>query len=223
MKKKLANLEKKIGYHFNNSKLLELALRHRSVGAESNERLEFLGDAILSLIIAENLFTKYKDLNEGKLSRLRANLVKEETLAELAKGFELNEFIILGAGERKSGGRERSSILADSLEAIIGAIYLDSNIEKCKDIIVSWYADKLANLDLLNHKDSKSLLQEYLQANKLALPVYEVIGITGMAHKQVFSVQCLVDGLKIITVGKGAHKREAEMRAAENFLNELKK
>jgi ribonuclease-3 len=222
MKKKLANLEKKLGYNFSDHKLLELALRHRSVGALSNERLEFLGDAILNFVIAELLYTKYPDVNEGKLSRLRANLVKEGVLAELAKGFSLSEFIILGVGERKSGGTERSSILADSLEAVIGAIYLDGGDDVCKKIIANWFSVKLDDLSSLNYKDAKSQLQEYLQAHKLALPVYEIIDIAGVAHRQSFSIQCSVNGLKIITVGKGPNKRDAEMRAAEEFLKKLK-
>lgn len=216
-------LEQKLDYKFKNSALLNLALRHSSMGKLSNERLEFLGDAILNFIIAAELFQKYPKFKEGDLSRLRSNLVKKDTLAELAREFNLGDNIFLGVGERKSGGFRRASILADTLEAIIGAIYLDSNMAKCYKKVLGWYGDKLTGLTPEGQKDAKTELQELLQARKLPLPVYNIIAAKGKAHKKEFYIECIVAGLEIVTKGQGASKQEAEKNAAKNFLAELEK
>ena len=211
-------LEEKIGYKFKNPNLFKLALKHRSIGKNSNERLEFLGDSVLSFIIAAELYYKYPKYREGDLSRLRSNLVKKDALADLAREFDLGEYIYLGVGEKKSGGFRRSSILADTLEAIIGAIYLDSNIENCTKIILSWYGDRLEHLTSEGQKDPKTELQEFLQARRLPLPIYAVTSTTGKAHKQLFHVQCNVPGFEINTQGQGLTKQEAEQNAAKEFL-----
>jgi ribonuclease III len=219
----LDHLEQKLGYKFNNQKLLELALKHRSLGKNSNERLEFLGDAILNFVIAAELFRAYPKCLEGELSRLRSNLVRKDSLASLAKIFNLGEHLLVGESEKKSGGINRSSILADTLEAIIGAIYLDSDIENCSKKILEWYADKLISITLTGQKDPKTELQELMQAKKLPLPQYQIIATEGKMHEQLFHVSCHVEGLSIKTSGAGNNKQKAEQNAAENFLIEFKK
>jgi ribonuclease-3 len=216
-------LEKNLDYKFKNKQLLNVALRHKSVGRLSNERMEFLGDAVLNFIIAAELLHRYPKFREGDLSRLRSNLVNQDALAELARGFNLGDYIYLGAGERKSGGFRRSSILADAMEAIIGAIYLDSDINICYKKVLNWYKDRLTGLIQAGQKDAKTELQEVLQAQKLPLPVYDIVATKGKAHKQTFYVECSVVGLEIITKGKGISKQEAEQNAAKDFLTELKK
>ncbi|MBN2688989.1 MAG: ribonuclease III [Gammaproteobacteria bacterium] len=218
----MKTLEKKIGYIFKDTKLLEVALRHRSVGKTSNERMEFLGDAILNFVIAAALFRKYPHEREGTLSRLRSNLVKRDALEELAGYFDLGEYLQLGIGERKSGGHSRPSILANAVEALIGAIYLDDGIFACEKIILNWYEQKLATLSLDRIKDPKSELQEYLQAIKKDLPVYEIINTEGKIHEQTFYVKCSVFGIDFATEGAGPSRRKAEQIAAENFLQKLK-
>lgn len=219
----LAYLEKKLGYKFNDPKLLELALKHRSLGKNSNERLEFLGDSILNFVIAAELFRNYPKYLEGGLSRLRSNLVRKETLASLAKSFNLGEHLLVGESEKKSGGVNRSSILADTFEAIIGAVYLDSNIDTCNKKILEWYADKLSGLKLTGQKDSKTQLQELMQAKKRPLPHYQIIATEGKMHEQIFHISCQVEGLDIKTIGSGNNKQKAEQDAAEKFLVELRK
>ena len=215
-------LEKNLDYKFKDRQLLNVALRHRSVGKLSNERMEFLGDAILNLIIAAELFHRYPKYREGDLSRLRSNLVKKDTLADLAKQFKLGDYLYLGAGERKSGGFRRASILADAMEAVIGAIYLDSNVTTCYKKVVTWYEDKLTGLTSAGQKDAKTELQEFLQAQKLPLPVYDIVATKGKSHNQIFYVECRVEGLEIITKGEGASKQEAQQNAAQDFLTKLK-
>lgn len=219
----ISNLEQKLGYKFNDPKLLELALKHRSASKNSNERLEFLGDAVLSLTITTELFNRYPKYREGDLSRLRSNLVKKETLAELAKNFNLSEYLIVGDSEKKSGGIHRSSIAADAIEAIIGAIYLDANIDICSKKIIEWYGDKLIGLTLVGQKDPKTQLQEYLQAKKMSLPIYKIIATGGKMHAQTFQVSCRVEKLDFTTEGTANSKQEAEQIAAESFLTQLKK
>lgn len=223
MEKKLNNFGTSLGYHFKDKNLLELALSHRSSSKQSNERLEFLGDSLLNFIIAEELFKRYPDVNEGELSRLRANLVNGVTLAEIAKEFNIGEYLLLGAGEIKSGGTGRDSILADAVEAVIGAIYLDNGIGSCKEKVLNWFAARIANSDAVSGKDSKTKLQELLQAMKLPLPNYKVAATDGKPHEQVFHVECNVKELNIVTHGIGASKRKAEQEAAELFLQEIKK
>ena len=223
------NVERLIGYQFSDKSLLKLGLMHRSVARSadtplpSNERLEFLGDSIVNFIIAEELYRSYPQLKEGKLSRLRAQLVRGETLAELSRKYQLGDCLILGSGELKSGGFRRDSILADAFEALIGAIYLDSGLKNCQSLVLNWYNDLLANL-LIDEpqKDPKTLLQEYLQAHKKALPIYKVSSMDGAAHEQVFTVECLVTGVDEPTLGTGSSRRQAEQEAAAEALHCLK-
>jgi ribonuclease III len=211
-----------LDYKFKNIDFLQKALSHRSVGSESNERLEFLGDAILNLVIAEALFHLHPDLQEGELSRLRAYLVNGELLADLAKELHLGEHIRLGAGEIKSGGSNRNSILADAVEAIIGAIFLDGGMEAAREQILLWYKDRLTKLPVIDSKDSKTKLQELLQSRKLPLPNYQLIDTKGVAHKQIFFIECRVNGLELVAVGSGTTKRKAEQNAADLFLQKFK-
>lgn len=212
-----------LGYSFSDEKLLKLALTHRSVsGNHNNERLEFLGDSILGMIIADYLYHRFPQEKEGRLTRLRANLVKQESLAEIARRLKLGDYLSLGAGELKSGGFRRDSILADTVEALLGAIYLDSgNIDLCRHCLLAWYDDRLdqaAAEPVL--KDPKSRLQEYLQAHHLALPVYSVSAIMGEDHNQTFKVQCAIDGSPPV-FGSGNSRRHAEQAAATALLQQL--
>lgn len=222
MKKKYQPLMIKLGYQFNSIDLLRRALTHRSYKKENNERLEFLGDGILNFVIAEYLFSQFAQLNEGDLSRLRASLVKGETLAKLARQFELNHYICLGIGELKSGGAERDSILADALEAIIGAIYLDSDFAYCRSRVLSWYHPMLEQLDINNtDKDPKTQLQEFLQSKKYSLPQYKIIRVEGEAHDQTFYVLCFVENLQTEAIGYGKSRRKAEQMAAQILMKQL--
>jgi len=221
--KSLENLSTVIGYQFNDISLLELALTHRSIGHRNNERLEFLGDSILNLAIAEALFHQFPKEKEGKLSRLRAQMVKGDTLALIAKEFELGDYLILGPGELKSGGHRRESILADAVEAIIGAISLDSDWDVAKARILTWYQARLDLLDPkdVHVKDAKSRLQEYLQGKKQALPQYDVVNITGKDHNQMFEVNCVIDGLPSVLSAKAESRRIAEQKVAKKALVSL--
>ncbi|MFA6409775.1 MAG: ribonuclease III [Gammaproteobacteria bacterium] len=214
----MQNLSDRLGYHFRNLNLLEQALRHRSVGASSNERLEFLGDSILNFVIAAELFQIYPKYDEGELSCLRAALVNGKILAQIGKELQVGDYLFLGVGEIKSGGSKRSSILADAVEAIIGAIFLDGGIDACKDRILAWFKDRIAKTTLLEHKDPKTKLQEIVQKNKLPLPNYEITRTEGAAHAQTFHVKCCVEGLDQVTFGAGSSRRQAEQDAAEKFL-----
>lgn len=215
---------KMIGYEFNDQALLQAALSHRSVRGKNNERLEFLGDAILNFIIAAALFEQCPHAKEGDLSRLRAGLVNGETLAELAQEFVLGDYLRLGPGELKSGGSRRKSILADALEAIIGAIYLDSNMLICQERVLSWFDLRIkAIAHTGTSKDPKTQLQEYLQGHKSNLPDYLVLSVTGQAHKQVFRVSCQVEGFSFTTEGSGSSRRAAEQLAAQEFLDLIQK
>ena len=208
-----------IGYEFQDSQLLKTALTHRSLGKNNNERLEFLGDSILGWVIAEALYQQFPFAKEGQLSRLRARLIKGQTLAKIAAEFKLGDHLRLGQGELKSGGFRRVSTLADALEAIIGAIYLDSDIATCRQVVLSWFNIRLESLSLAsNLKDPKTLLQEYLQAHKYALPDYQVISTTGKEHEQVFKVVCRVEPLSKDVMGKGTSRRFAEQDAAHKIL-----
>lgn len=210
-----------IGCQFKNEQLLKCALTHRSIPKHNNERLEFLGDAVLGFIIAGELFQRYPNMREGDLSRIRSTLVNRETLAQLAKALHIGSYLILGAGELKSGGQQRQSILADAVEAIIGAIYLDQGFEVCQRVVLKWYDQFFTDLSQLTpQKDPKSTLQEWTQAHKLPLPVYEAT-VTGAAHSQVFHITCRVDGLKHVTHGKSTSRRKAEQEAAKRFLELL--
>lgn len=215
-------LEEKLGYRFKDVGLLSLALTHRSAGALNNERLEFLGDSILNFIIAEALFERFEQAREGQLSRLRSQLVKGETLAQIAREFALGDYLNLGEGERKSGGRERDSILADSLEALIGAIYCDSDMHTCRRQVRDWYAARLAALSLHSHsKDSKTRLQEYMQKQGAPLPEYEVVAEEGEAHARLFTISCRVSMLPAAVSAQASSRREAEKLAATAVLTQL--
>lgn len=213
-----------LNYSFNQPALLEEALTHRSANGTNNERLEFLGDSILGAVISEAIYHQFPQATEGQLSRLRAALVKGDTLADIAKDIQLGDHILLGQGELKSGGFKRRSILADAVEAVIAAIYLDSDFITVKQFILQLYQQRLANATLdTDHRDAKTALQEYLQAQKMPLPQYQVISTEGDAHAQVFTIECFVDGLQTKTVGSGSSRRRAEQAAAKSFLQAVKK
>lgn len=208
-------LSRLLGRDFLRPELLRQALTHRSYGSPNNERLEFLGDSILNCVIAARLYQLYPRLPEGDLSRMRAALVKEQTLAEIAGRLKLGEHLMLGEGELKSGGFRRPSILADALEAIIGAAYLDEGFVAAETMILALYEPLLQALDPKKiAKDPKTQLQEYLQSRKHPLPQYEVVTIHGEAHEQEFEVECIIPGLDIRTVGVGHSRRSAEQNAA---------
>ncbi|EGY33232.1 ribonuclease III [Aggregatibacter actinomycetemcomitans] len=218
----LERLQRQINYGFQNIELLKQALTHRSAGHQHNERLEFLGDAILNLTIGEALFHQFPKCNEGELSRMRATLVREPTLALLARDFKLGDYILLGQGEFKSGGFRRESILADCVEAIIGAISLDSNLTNATQIVRQWYQNLLKEIKPGdNQKDAKTRLQEYLQGNRLPLPTYNIVNIQGEAHNQLFIVECSIQNNDRTFIGKGSSRRKAEQAAAEQILQEL--
>jgi ribonuclease-3 len=209
-------LSKLLGYTFQEPALLRQALTHRSYGTPHNERLEFLGDSVLSLSVSTKLFHDFPKLTEGDLSRVRAHLVKEPTLAEIAQEMALGDYLFLGEGELKSGGFRRPSILADALEAIVGAIYLDSSFVETCQVINALYAPIIAKLDPKKlSKDAKTQLQEYLQSLKLPLPQYIIVATEGEAHEQHFKLECVIPELDIRAPGEGASRRKAEQEAAK--------
>lgn len=213
-----------LNYQFNNVELLELALTHRSCGKENNERLEFLGDSLLNTIIAEALFHKFSEQKEGQLSRLRAALVKGETLAEMAREFDLGSYLKLGEGEMKSGGHRRASLLADAMEAIIAAIFLDSGFDSCKQCVLRWFESRLRQVSpAKTKKDPKTELQELLQGKGEPLPKYEVKKVSGAAHEQTFTVVCHVSLLSEAITMQGSSRRQAEKAAAAEVLVRLAK
>lgn len=221
--KKYSALCKQLGYDFSDSQLLLRALTHRSYAPEHNERLEFLGDSILGCTIAKYLYCNYPQLSEGELSRLRSNLVKEDTLAILAQQLNLGSHLRLGEGERKSGGFRRPSILADTMEALFGAILLDSGFADAEKAVLNLYVPYLAEVDVQTlGKDAKTLLQEYLQGRRIPVPTYKIIGTQGEAHAQSFQVECVVPSLKITTRGEGTSRRNAEQQAAQAAYQQLK-
>jgi len=215
----LARLERRLGYTFQDQELMILALTHRSFAGRNNERLEFLGDAILNFVAGEALFQRFPLAREGQLSRLRARLVKGETLAILARGFDLGEYLRLGSGELKSGGFRRESILADALEALIGAIYLDTGMDAARERVLAWLTTELDSLTLVDtNKDPKTRLQEFLQSRGCELPRYDVADIQGDPHCRTFVVECQVTLLNDKTLGQGASRRIAEQVAAAAAL-----
>ncbi len=210
---------KLIEYTFQDRSLLITALTHRSVEGANYERLEFLGDSILNFIMAETLYLKFPTAQEGDLSRLRANFVKGEMLAEVARELGLGEYLRLGAGELKSGGRDRSSILADSVEALLGALYLDGGLELCRQKLLQWFENRLNSMGhKKTYKDPKTCLQEWAQAEGLELPVYAVLKIEGLAHEQIFSVSCTLSSLGYNTQAEHSTRRKAEQEAASRML-----
>ncbi len=217
-------LANRLPYSFVNDSLLTQALTHRSFSAQNNERLEFLGDGALNFIIAQQLFQRFQALAEGDLSRLRAQLVKEATLCEIAQSLDVGAALKLGEGELKSGGWRRPSILADALEALVGAVYLDGGYAEAEAMVIALFADKLATIDPnVIDKDPKSLLQEHLQGQKLAVPEYKVTQLAGEAHAQLFMVECYIEKLNIRTAGEGTSRRIAEQQAANYALIALEK
>lgn len=212
-------LADRLGYQFTNPAYLETALTHRSANKNHYERMEFLGDAVLNLVISEELFKLYPGASEGDLSRLRAHLVKGESLSHIAIDLSLGDFLRLGSGELKSGGYRRKSILADVLESIIGAIYLDAGFAASQEFILRVFASKISDVgDVKELKDPKTRLQEYLQAQALPLPAYAVVKTTGQAHNQYFEVSCTVSVLDKPVYGSGSSRRKAEQAAAEQVL-----
>ncbi|WJW76141.1 ribonuclease III [Thiohalobacter sp. IOR34] len=222
MKTAVARLIRTLGHEFRDPALLEQALTHRSAGSRNNERLEFLGDAVLGHVIADELYRRFPDSPEGELSRLRASLVRKQTLAEIARELSLGDCLKLGSGELKSGGYRRDSILADALEALFGALYLDGGFEVCRGVIRRLFRGRLAAAASRGiEKDPKTRLQEYLQARQLPLPVYRVAAVHGEAHAQTFEVECRVDALERLTLASGSSRRRAEQQAAAQMLAEL--
>ena len=212
-------LESRLGYKFGTARLLGQALTHRSHSAPHNERLEFLGDSVLNCAVAHILFERYTKLDEGDLSRLRSNLVKQQTLYEVAQRIDLAPHLRLGEGELKSGGSRRPSILADTLEALFGAIFLDGGFQAARLTIAKLYHPILETVDPRTlGKDAKTLLQEYLQGRKIALPTYIVVATHGAAHNQEFEVECLIPKLEIRVTGAGASRRAAEQAAAKRAI-----
>ena len=203
-----------LGYRFRDAALHELALSHRSTGARNNERLEFLGDALLNMLVAELLYERFPKADEGELTRLRARLVSEPALAAIARELELGDKLRLGPGELKSGGFRRESILADALEALIAAVYLDGGWAACRDNVRELFDPRLEAAATATDKDPKTRLQELLQARALALPAYELTGSTGADHAKVFAVMCTVAALDLRSEGRGGSRRAAEQAAA---------
>ena len=213
-------MEKALGHRFRRPELLEQALRHRSAGTPHNERLEFLGDALVNLFMAEALYTQWPKVDEGALTRARAELVRESSLARIARDLDLGARLTLGPGEMKSGGHRRDSILADAVEALVAAVYLDSDFETCRTAVLPWFEKAMAALPPPNKvgKDAKTRLQEWLQGRQKPLPVYTLISEEGEEHARTFRVSCTLAQPEIVTEGEGSSRRAAEQVAAEAAL-----
>lgn len=221
---KLDSLQEQLGHRFQDPRLLEQALTHRSHSTPHNERLEFLGDGVLNCIVAAELYARFPDLKEGELSRLRASLVREERLHEIAARLALGDFLRLGEGELKSGGFRRPSILADGLEALIGAVFLDGGFESARESVLRVYRPLLESAGpAAVGKDPKTQLQEWLQSRRYALPRYSVVATRGAAHEQRFDVECLIRELDLRTVGTGTSRRLAEQEAARAAYDQLRR
>jgi len=223
-KAKLNQLSKKLGYQFEKIEFLQRALTHRSVGSQNNERLEFLGDSLVNFMIADVLFHQFTKLPEGDMSRVRAHLVKGETLAVIGKEYDLSEYLVLGPGELKSGGFRRNSIIADTVEAIIAAVYEDGGLDQCREFVQRLYKARLAELDPKKiGKDNKTRLQELLQSFQEPLPEYSIISVNGAAHNQAFTVSCYVAKLNTKFEATASSRRKAEQKAAEFALQAFEK
>ncbi|RXK33002.1 ribonuclease III [Arsenophonus endosymbiont of Bemisia tabaci Asia II 3] len=223
-RQEIKQLQRKLGYTFKQIELLKQALTHCSASSSHNERLEFLGDSILSFVIANDLYHRFPKVDEGDMSRMRATLVRGNTLAELAREFDLGECLRLGPGELKSGGFRRKSILADTIEALIGSIFLDSDIQTTEQIVLAWYDTRLIEISPGDkQKDPKTRLQEYLQGRHLPLPSYLVVQVRGEAHDQEFTIHCQVSGINEPVEGVGSSRRKAEQAAAEQALKILER
>jgi ribonuclease III len=217
-----SRLQKKINTIFDDHALLEQALTHRSISKNNNERLEFLGDAILGFIIADAIYEKFPAADEGVMSRLRAHLVNGESLANIAKMLQLSDELVLGPGEMKSGGKHRASILSDAVEALIGAMYKDKGLNETRSWVLTIFKTKLDSLNLdTASKDPKTQLQEYLQARGIAVPRYNVISTTGLDHNQQFKVECQVDGVEEVVCATASSRKKAEQKAASKILEGL--
>lgn len=215
-------LIKKLGLPFNNAVLVRRALTHRSAEANNNERLEFLGDSILGFIIAEYLYTRFRDADEGVLSRLRATLVNQTSLAQIARRLNLGDYLILGSGELKSGGFRRDSILSDALEALIGAVFIDLGMDACQQWILELFEEQIKGLSLDDwKKDPKTRLQELMQSRGLELPVYTLKSVVGQPHEQSFVVQCRIPLITEPSEGLGSSRKKAEQQAAERTLSRV--
>jgi len=219
---RFSTLMDRLGYQFKQQQLLRQALTHRSYSGTHNERLEFLGDAVLNFIVAALIYNKFTDMKEGDMSRLRANLVNQTALAEIAADINLSSYLYLGEGELKSGGSKRPSILSDAVEAVLGAVFLDGGYAAAKQVISQQYETRIKRINPITlGKDPKTLLQEYCQARKLPLPIYTVTGTHGAAHDQRFDVQCQVASLSAPTTASAGNRRAAEQQAAQRALAQL--
>lgn len=220
---KFSRLTAALGYEFRDIRLLEQALTHRSFGAPNNERFEYLGDSVLNCVVSQALYVRFDKLQEGDLSRWRAGIVRQESLAGIANSIALGDYLKLGDGEQKSGGRQRPSIVADALEAVFGAVFVDAGFDAASRVISALIQPALNNI-IPNEsgKDAKTALQEALQARSLALPLYELVATRGAAHEQEFQVECQIVGLNIRTIGLGRSRRMAEQSAAKLAVEELK-
>lgn len=215
-------LRERLGHAFRRPELLTQALTHRSFGSGHNERLEFVGDAVLNCVIAVALYERFPELPEGDLSRVRANLVNRDTLARVGRGLEIGASIRFGEGELRSGGKTRPSIIADALEAVFGAIFVDAGFDAARQAIETVFAQELATVDpSASGKDAKTRLQEWLQARRAPVPEYIVIGTSGEAHAQTFRVECRVPSFRVVTTGEGPSRRAAEQQAAESAFGRL--
>ncbi len=217
----LARLIARLGHEFKQESLLRQALTHRSYNSQHNERLEFLGDSVLNCVIARALYDIFPQLPEGTLSRMRANLVRQETLADIAVSLKLGDYLLLGEGELKSGGFRRPSILADALESIFGAVFLDAGFDVARSVVLGLFDSVIANIDpKASGKDAKTQLQEWLQGQRHPLPEYQLVGTRGEAHDQIFVISCNVPALGIKTQGQGRSRRAAEQEAAMAVLKQ---
>lgn len=219
-----SKLAKKLGLNFKNPALIKRALTHRSADADNNERLEFLGDSVLGFVIAEHLYKRFTSADEGVLSRLRATLVNQTSLANHARKLNLGDFLILGTGELKSGGYRRDSILSDALEALIGALLVDQGMEACRTLVLKLFSEQIDNLAVNDwKKDPKTRLQEFMQSRALELPIYVLKSVTGEPHDQIFLVECRVALVQETSDGCGSSRKRAEQQAAEKMLITLTK
>ncbi len=215
-------LKDSLDYEFNDVRLLELSLTHRSAPGDNNERLEFLGDAVLDFVISEVVFRAHPLAPEGDLSKLRASLVSDASLAQLAADLGIGNHLILGSGERKTGGHRRESILADALEAIFGAVFLDAGFDASRTVIEHAFGERLQDFpDVEELRDPKTRLQEWLQARQMGLPDYELVNVSGQAHRQIFDVKCSVNSVEAATMGSGTTRRNAEQQSAQRMLAAL--
>jgi len=220
----IGQLQQRLGYQFIDPDLLTLALSHRSVAAENNERLEFLGDSILGLVVTDFLYREFPQAREGDLSRMRSHIVRGESLAEVAKQLALGPDLLLGSGEMKSGGHRRDSILGDTVEALIGAVYLDRGIEAAREIVTAWFKSFFDSaLQAQPVKDAKTALQEWLQHRNKPLPDYQLVSTGGEAHSRLFTVSCKIAAVEAAMTATASSRRRAEQMVAEQLLEEVEK